>query len=74
MNNFILVECSDHDKIYGIMESDMNEKQLQEEIYKVKSKLNGKGFSDWTIENIVEKLNEKGFTVGFTPIDKKIEI
>ena len=74
MNNFILVECSDWNQVYGIIKTDMSDNDLQEEIYKIKNNMDGKGFVDWTIENIIEKLNDRGFNAIYTSITKKIEI
>lgn len=73
MNEYILVECTNHDQIYGIIKSDLDNHALQEEIYNEKRKYPN---ADYTIECIVYGLNQRGFNVEFVQAenDKKVEI
>lgn len=71
MNEYVLVECSDQDRIYGIIKSDLDNYALQEEIYTAKRAYPN---SDYTIEGIVADLNKKGFNVEFVETNEKVEI
>jgi hypothetical protein len=55
-----LVECTDSDVEYGALIMPKNLiKVVQKEIYNIKEIFDEEGFYDWSIEDIMKKLQEK---------------
>lgn len=51
----ILVECTDYDTIYGILEvQEVSEEDVQDKIYEIKKQFAEDGVDDWTIEEVLE--------------------
>ena len=47
-----LVECSDHDCLYGILTvENVSLKEVQDKIYEIKRKFNDEGFDGWWVGN-----------------------
>lgn len=58
-----VVECSDHDILYGILDIDgsVDIRELQQKIYEIKAKFESEGRTDWTVEDVIEELPQEWF-------------
>lgn len=55
-----LVECSDHDYLYGILTvENVSLKEVQDKIYEIKRKFNDEGFNGWCIDDVFEEFPEE---------------
>ena len=55
-----LVECSDHDYLYGILTvKNVSLKEVQDKIYEIKRKFNNEGFDGWCIDDVFEEFPEE---------------
>lgn len=51
-----LVECTDYDVVYGILEvKNVDENTVQQKIYEIKNRFYEEDFEDWTIEDVLEQ-------------------
>lgn len=72
-----LVECTDSDVEYGALIMPKNLiKIVQKEIYKIKKIFDEEGFDDWSVEDIMKRLQEKYPEVEMAPyeVNNYIEI
>lgn len=58
---FTLVECSDNDVIYEILvfNGNVSQKEIQDEIYKIKNKLYEEGLDEWQVQDVLDELSKK---------------
>ena len=69
-----LVECSDYDEIYGILEVEgISTEEVQDKIYEIKNRFYDEGFDGWSIEDVFEEFPDD-WKWGFTNGDNVIEI
>ena len=70
----MLVECTDYDYIYGILNVEAVEKEtVQQKIYEIKNKFYEEGFDDWSIEDVLAKFPPE-WNWEYTQTKSKIEI
>ena len=56
----ILVECTDYDTMYGILEvQEVSEEDVQDKIYEIKRQFVKDGVDDWTIEDVLENFPDE---------------
>ena len=69
-----LVECTDHDIIYGVLTvKGIDVEIVQKEIYKIKRGFSLIGYTDWTIDDVFEEF-PKEWEWHFISYDSVIEI
>ena len=70
----MLVECTDYDYIYGILDVEaVDEETVQQKIYEIKNKFYKEGFDDWSIEDVLAKFPPE-WNWEYTRTKSKIEI
>lgn len=72
-----LVECTDYDENYGILDiGDYSKKEIQNLIYDIKNEFDETGFDDWSIGDVFDEIEKRGYNIGLidTDVDDVIEI
>lgn len=61
----IVKEVSDPNIIYGAIQSELTTNELQREINQIKLEMSDEEAATYSIEDIVDKLNRKGYKTSF---------
>lgn len=68
MKRYLFVDSYDG-QVFGFIESDSTYAEIQKEIYAIKNSMTIKELESYTVENIIEKLIDKGYNVSYIQFD-----
>lgn len=68
MNRYLFIDSYDG-TVFGYLKTERNAQEIQQEIYNIKKEMNDKDYESYTTEDIVNKLNKKGFNVEYVQFD-----
>lgn len=68
MNKYLFTDSYDGN-IFGYLKTDRTAKEIQEEINNIKKEMSDEDYETYTIEDIIQKLNERGLNVEYVQFD-----